>query len=57
MKKTLTLFFLTFVCESVFSASFDCNLASNTVEKLICTDTEASKIDEYFSEYYNSINK
>ena len=57
MKKLFVVFLLAFPCKSVLSASFDCNLASNTVEKLICTDAEASKIDEYFSEYYSSINK
>lgn len=44
-------------CSSAWSASFDCDKAAMKVEKVICTNEEASKADERFSRKYEEIYK
>jgi uncharacterized protein len=40
-----------------FAASFDCTKAKSPVEKVICTDTELSKLDEDLSKVYKDALK
>ncbi|MFC1568051.1 lysozyme inhibitor LprI family protein, partial [Pseudomonadota bacterium] len=58
MIKFAILFLLSFIpMQFVFAASFDCNKASTKVEKLICSDTEISKLDEELSKAYSGALK
>ncbi len=52
MKKYLILILLTSL--SLFGASFDCTKATTKVEKMICQDTELSRLDEKLSQIYSS---
>ena len=40
-----------------FSASFDCNKASNAIEKTICTNQELSSLDEKLNTTYKNIKE
>lgn len=42
--------FLIFASTFSYAASFDCNKASNFIEKAICNDRQLSKLDEMLSE-------
>ena len=44
---------VTVVDDSPFSPSFDCNRASNGVERLICSDRELSKLDVELNQIYS----
>ena len=56
MKKSI-LFLFMFVSINSFSAGFDCAKAKEKIELLICSDHDLSDRDEYFSEFYASVNK
>ncbi len=49
MKKV---FLIIMVISTLYSASFDCKKASTFIEKGICSDSEASSLDEELSIYY-----
>ena len=42
---------------STFSASFDCNKASNAIEKTICTNQELSSLDDKLNTTYKNIKE
>lgn len=49
------LLFSFFINKNAFTASFDCLKAKTKIEKLICNDTELSKIDKMMGEKYSYI--
>lgn len=48
--------FLIFASTFSYAASFDCNKASNFIEKAICNDRQLSKLDEMLSENYKNMS-
>jgi len=52
MKKSLSFISLITLLPAAYAASFDCNKASTFVEKSICSDTTASKLDEVLAIQY-----
>lgn len=58
MKKIFLVFLVYFTFYSnVFAASFDCSKASTDVEKLICSNSDLSSIDDDVSLLYSQANK
>jgi len=51
-KLILTLFFFLVIPQSLLSASFDCNSEKTNIEKLICSNSEISVLDNDLSKAY-----
>ena len=54
-KLILTLFFFLVIPQNLLSASFDCKLAKSNIEKLICSNSEISSLDDDLSKAYLDI--
>lgn len=50
-KKSLVLFSL-IACSTSYAASFDCEKANSSVEKMICSDYKLSRLDDFLSGNY-----
>lgn len=57
LPKTLLLLTLLFLSYKSYSASFDCTIASTSIEKAICADENLSKMDEELSFFYTKLRK
>lgn len=55
MKRLLTMFACLISVVPVHAASFDCGKAHTKVEKLICVDTELSKLDDELNAAYKTV--
>lgn len=55
MYKKIALVVLSCISYPVFSASFDCNLAKQDAEKLVCSNIELSKLDDELSKLYSDV--